>query len=319
MELSDIVGLGSAIKTVVEAISNATSALYRPYGIRREAKADADAIGIKARAKAQALIDQHNLLEAAGLQLMPPAHPPAPPPLGALGASTTRLAHVEQRRQSNMAAVADGALALLLQRLAKGAISAEQVRPPDPDWLVYLMELCKDVGNEEVQELWQKILAGEFEQPGSYSLSTLNTLRHLSAQDARSFGKLAEYVWVHTETGFLHYIKSPAIDQYLTDRGLSTVDRQELDAIGLIAGPVRFDVWKTPADFTYLGATFRFSRKDTEGGIGGIAGILETERLSRVGQQLYQLCKPAEPDTVYITTLSTALSGPSTFIAVTVP
>lgn len=307
MNISDIVGLKDVVKTVVGAISDAVGAIYRPYGIRREAQANADASIIKARAEAQALLEQHKIIEDANIALPNDSIQSAPPPNELLGVAANRIGHIEKRRQSNMATVADGALDLLLSRLSAGQINLKEFDRPDSDWLVYFMELCKDVGNEDLQDLWQQVLAGEFEKPGSFSLLTLNTLRHLGSREAKTFGQLANFTWIHTDTGFLHYIRTQDTEGYIKDIGISIADKQELDSIGLIAGNISFSLSEKPEKFSYLGTAYDFTYTHPPDGLIGISDKLDTERLSSIGQQIYKLCKPTSQDLKYIEILTDSL------------
>src|SRR5690606_3497355 len=47
----------------------------------------------------------------------------------------------------------------------------------DNDFFWNTVEHAKTISNEEMQELVAKIIAGEYNQPGTYSMSTLQTLR----------------------------------------------------------------------------------------------------------------------------------------------
>ena len=47
----------------------------------------------------------------------------------------------------------------------------------DIDWISRLFNIVEDIGNEEMQYIWGKILAGEIKNPGKFSLRTLDTIR----------------------------------------------------------------------------------------------------------------------------------------------
>ena len=51
----------------------------------------------------------------------------------------------------------------------------------------------QDVSNEQMQELWAKILAGEIKKPSTYSLRTLDALHNISTEEAKTFQKLCSY------------------------------------------------------------------------------------------------------------------------------
>lgn len=66
----------------------------------------------------------------------------------------------------------------------------ENVAKQDFDWHIRFFENCGSIGNEELQDYWAKILAGEIIQPGSYSLRTLECLKNLSKEEAKLFQKI---------------------------------------------------------------------------------------------------------------------------------
>lgn len=69
-------------------------------------------------------------------------------------------------------------------------VSSEKV---DQDWATRFFNIVEDISDEEMQNLWAKILAGEIKQPKSYSLRTLEVLRNLSKEEAEAFIRNAPY------------------------------------------------------------------------------------------------------------------------------
>ena len=59
----------------------------------------------------------------------------------------------------------------------------------DNDFFWNTLEHAKSVSNEEMQELIAKIIAGEYNSPGSYSLSTLQTIKILGKNELELFEK----------------------------------------------------------------------------------------------------------------------------------
>lgn len=59
--------------------------------------------------------------------------------------------------------------------------------PVDDDWITRLFQIVKDINSEEMQFVWGKILAGEIEQPGSFSFRTLDIIRNISKLEAKAF------------------------------------------------------------------------------------------------------------------------------------
>ena len=68
--------------------------------------------------------------------------------------------------------------------------SVKDLPQQDFDWHIRFYEACGTVTDEEMQELWAKILSGEICHPGSYSLRTLECLRNLTKEEAELFRKI---------------------------------------------------------------------------------------------------------------------------------
>ncbi|WP_308764314.1 DUF2806 domain-containing protein [uncultured Bacteroides sp.] len=69
-------------------------------------------------------------------------------------------------------------------------VSSEKV---DQDWATRFFNIVEDISDEEMQNLWAKILAGEIKQPKSFSLRTLEVLRNISKEEAEAFIRNAPY------------------------------------------------------------------------------------------------------------------------------
>lgn len=61
---------------------------------------------------------------------------------------------------------------------------------PDMAWTSSYSEAAQDISDEDMQEMWARILAGEVEKPGSTSVRTLAILRNLDQSTAKSFRRL---------------------------------------------------------------------------------------------------------------------------------
>jgi len=64
----------------------------------------------------------------------------------------------------------------------------------DDDWLYRWRDLAGEVSNEQLQQLWGQVLAGEVKSPGAFSLRTLEFLRNLSQSEAILISTLAPFV-----------------------------------------------------------------------------------------------------------------------------
>lgn len=68
----------------------------------------------------------------------------------------------------------------------------KHINDVDDDWISVFMDKAKTVSNEDIQMIWAKILAGEMEKPGAYSLRTLDVMRNLSKSEAECFQKVSK-------------------------------------------------------------------------------------------------------------------------------
>lgn len=174
--MEDLIGLGKGSEKLIEVISNAIGAVYKPFGIRREA--DAEAYKIKllestkisqkenaTRTLAEAKKDKILILDSAKTTIAERA--------------AKRKMFNEIRRQQNLENVLRGSFLSI-----KDEVSEEEV---DPDWMQTFIEFAEDANSEQMQELWSKVLAGETESPGSFSLRSLATLKKMSKKEALLF------------------------------------------------------------------------------------------------------------------------------------
>ena len=75
---------------------------------------------------------------------------------------------------------------------ARLALPPGQVPDVEPDmaWTSSYSEAAQDISDEDMQELWARVLAGEVEKPGSTSVRTLAILRNLDQSTAKLFRRL---------------------------------------------------------------------------------------------------------------------------------
>lgn len=64
----------------------------------------------------------------------------------------------------------------------------------DNDIFWGLLEHAKDISNEQMQDLIAKIIAGEYNVPGTYSMSTLQILKMLGKSELELFEKIASLI-----------------------------------------------------------------------------------------------------------------------------
>lgn len=98
------------------------------------------------------------------------------------------------------------------------------------DWFIRYYEASGNISDKEMQILWAKILAGEIEEPSSYSLRTLDVLRNISKEEAERFIKICNTA-IKIESR--KYV-IPADHDYILKNSINYSDILMLEEIGLI-------------------------------------------------------------------------------------
>lgn len=80
-------------------------------------------------------------------------------------------------------------------RKAANRIDRENIKAqaPDQDWTARFFDYVRDVSQEDLQEIWARILSGELEKPGRVPLRTLSVLRDMSQDDAHAYIEMMQY------------------------------------------------------------------------------------------------------------------------------
>ncbi len=209
-ESSSIINLGDISKpatVLVEKIAEAIGGLARPWQIKRVAQAEAEAERIHAIAQ----------IEITELQKR----------------AMTRLFAEEARKQNNIESIT----AKALPQLDPDA-KPENV---EDDWIANFFDKCRLISDEEMQEIWARILAGEANSPRNFSKRTVGLLASMDKSDAIRFNKVCDFS-CNIETEFEPVIFDFSRQIY-AQHGLNYSLLSHLDTIGLI----RFEI--TPKHF----------------------------------------------------------------------
>lgn len=178
---------------LIDAVSGAIGKIYEPTHVRK--MADAKAYEIKTIG--QALQNNTNI--------------PIEYTEGNVSANTkdfddlvkraqSRLGYQEICKQQNIESVTQKAYLLLSD---EKECSEE---PVDKDWMIRFFNSVEDISDEDMQNLWAKILAGEVKQPKSFSLRTLETLKNLSKDEALLFERICKLkITTETDAYFPNY------------------------------------------------------------------------------------------------------------------
>ena len=123
------------------------------------------------------------------------------------------ITHLEYYKCRNFNRIAQKADEVYQRRQASTVTNvADEEKKFSMDWFVRFFEDAGNISDEQMQELWAKVLAGEIEKPGSFSLRTLDLLRSLSKSEAETLQTIASYA---IKIGNVHYI---SIDKELQNQ-----------------------------------------------------------------------------------------------------
>jgi hypothetical protein len=196
-----IINLGELSKpatVLVEKIAEGIGGIARPWQITRVAEAQAKADKIQA-------ITQ---IEISELQRR----------------AVTRLFAEEARKQNNIESITAKALPELNSDAKPQDIEA--------DWITNFFDKCRLISDEEMQNLWARVLSGEANSPGRFSKRTIGLLASLDKSDAKMFSSLCRFTC--SVGGQLVPVITNYANQIYAKNGIDFVLLTHLEAIGLI-------------------------------------------------------------------------------------
>jgi len=175
-EITDLAGISQPIRKLIAVVSEGIGAVYRPRSIRKDADAKAyemrviaaagaDVEVIKASGVVRAELERINALSGLDPEFLERAK--------------MRLLTRELEGQVNIEAIAQQAIAQLPSQVSDQPVSG--------DWRRKFFQEAENICDADLQLLWGKVLAGEVSSPGSYSLRTLEVLKHISKEEAELF------------------------------------------------------------------------------------------------------------------------------------
>lgn len=184
--MEDFAGVGKSVEKVLEVFARATGILYEPTNIRRKAEAEVYKIGLLADAEAkknkvmiQSEVEGKLIAEKAKESLSERAE--------------QRKLHKEKLKQSNIENVIRYAVLTPPSKIPDESV--------DPEWLNAFVDKAETVSSEVMQKLWAKVFVKEIEEPGRFSLKSLEFLKKLTRYEAEIFSKFCRYVTPQPDNG----------------------------------------------------------------------------------------------------------------------
>jgi hypothetical protein len=134
-----------------------------------------------------------------------------------------RFVEEEAQRQQNMERITEKAIPQLEDNSDPSQI--------EDDWITNFFDKSRIISDNEMQEIWARVLAGEANAPGTYSKRTVNFLGDLDKSDAELFQNLCSFGWMLGE--FTPLIFDSEAEIY-NQQGIDFISLTHLDSIGLI-------------------------------------------------------------------------------------
>lgn len=164
-----------------------------------------------------------------------------------------------------------------------------------PETRDYIVEGSKAAYEEYARSLWAKLVAGEMEQPGSYSKRTMSVLADMSPDDAKAFSELCSTcVYIcsrNTVSTVMPYIIMVEDESGSTfNNGLFNYSkRSQLESLGVIDSSIRSFITLRPGESSsfIVGDRLVTVRNDTDSKKEFSASPV----LTKSGLELFRLCK----------------------------
>ncbi len=250
-----LIPLGKAANTLVARVFDTIGMVYEPTHVRRMARAKRDAALLEAEGSLKAELLTQGFLREQRLY--------------------------EQNRQS----ITERALSQLEESAAPDGM--------EDDWILNFFDKCRVISVESslmdrCRHYGGRILAGEANQPGSYSTRAVNSLSSMDKREANLFTSLCGFCWTFDDVNspIIHDINANVYN----DVGLDFLALQHLDDVGLINFNElsRFEKRDLPnsVDMSYFGRKLTLEHQRSGRYSLRIGAVILTE----TGRQLEPIC-----------------------------
>ena len=257
--------LSKPITALIEKIASGAGVLYEPTRIKRKALAEAEAKKIHALADTEIQDIQKRALE--------------------------RFLREETIKQQNIENITEKTFEKL-----KDNAKPEEI---ENDWISNFFDKIKFVSDEEMQDLWAKLLAGEANEPGKYSKRTIELIASLDKKDAQLFNSLCTFCWFNGREVY-PIIYNSAEDEIYKKKNINFRSLLHLQDIGLIQfnSISGYKIMGLQKYFTifYYGRAIKLEFKKDEKNELNIGDVL----LTKSGQELISVCQSEMNDNFFM-------------------
>lgn len=192
----------------------------------------------------------------------------------------------------------------------------EESKEYDFDWFIRFFDAAGSVSNDKMQKFWARILAGEVQQPGSFSLRTVETLYNMTHKEAALFQKAASIMLMEYDgSKFIYrseYSDFEASETEINEKyGLGAQEFAILEECGLLSSLKQESYATVVEESTGVyndNIILVFQVKKDAESLEGIESTLEYNcyMLTQTALQLLSIVQ-AEPDNNYIIDLGSYL------------
>ena len=227
-----------ALEKLFGLFGEAVKGYFRPVQIRRIAKAEAEADRIKRTeaAKTDSEVGEIQIFARAELEELKNQQLALIDQREIPDDSSAILAAAQKDRdrrlieaQFNMAQIAS----LAAEELAGVPDDKVSDTPIDHDLFTQFRDKAEKVSDEQMQQLWARVLAGEVKEPGTTSLRTLDFLSKMSKQDAELIEKLCPFAIFLNGILFTEGFQEE-LENLFNENGLPVWARLKLSELGII-------------------------------------------------------------------------------------
>lgn len=257
LSLINASGLTELANTLMNKISNAIGRHFDPRQAVRMAEAEAQADRIRRVSEAETDNEVAELRQRA-------AH---------------RFLNEEMTKQLNMESITEKAMPHLNDDANPDGM--------ENDWITNFFDKCRTVSDDDMQELWARILAGEANNPGAFSRRTVNLVSDLDKRDADMFRNLCGFVW---HIGGLNPLVFDVQHEIYNRNGIDFDSVIQLETLGLVQdgsalGFQRNNLPKTARVYYYGNPVVLAMPMESDNKLG-VGNVL----LTQAGQELAPIC-----------------------------
>ena len=181
IEITDVLGLSQPLCKLIDTVSCGLGKVYEPINIKRLAKARSEEIRIISESvKDNVLLpvtfdDGCVSISSSDVNDL-------------INRAQNRFLFQQLKKQQNI----ESAIEIAYKELENEDTVSDV--PVDDNWISSFFDFVANISDEQMQQIWGKLLAGEISNPGSFSIRTLDVLRKLNQREAMLFEKITPYI-----------------------------------------------------------------------------------------------------------------------------